>query len=175
MACLGHHPVALWQITCVLHWIGDQNFAEELRQRIVVSVSLVVLWSLVSVAPNLKELTYSMVYFKSHHCNSPYCTSGRCTSILSTCYLNDTEHFDMHHWSNEHERTRENMWCNVHGVKDCKKKNNNNRSIIRQYSEKNSRKLKQSWKCPKLNCLIKNCKITKKFLPLGKYSASNLW
>ncbi len=40
---------------------------------------------------------YMVVYFKSHHCNSPYGASARCTSILFTCYLTDREHFNTHH------------------------------------------------------------------------------
>ncbi len=37
--------------------------------------------------------------------------------VLST----DMEHFNAHYWNNEREVTRKNMWCNVDGVKDCKK------------------------------------------------------
>ncbi len=59
--------------------------------------------------------------FSSHHCNSPYGASGRCTRVLSTCYLTDTEHCNTPYWSNEYEQARESMWCNVNGVKDCKK------------------------------------------------------
>ncbi len=62
-----------------------------------------------------------MVYFKLHHRNSPHGAYGRCTSVLSTCYLTEMEHFNAHHWSNEHEQTRENVWCNMNSVKDCKK------------------------------------------------------
>ncbi len=37
---------------------------------------------------------YGVVYFKSHHCNSPYGASGRCSSELSTCYLKVRSHKD---------------------------------------------------------------------------------
>ncbi len=114
-----------------------------------------------------------VVYFKSHHCNSPYGASGRCTSALFTCYLTDMEQFNIHHWSNECEQIRENVWCNVNGLKVCKKIIIP--SFVSIWWKILINILKQSWKSPESTCLIKTSKIAKKILPFWEYLASNLW
>ncbi len=77
------------------------------------------------------------------------------------------EHFNMHHWSNEHKQTRENVFCNMNGVKECKK---NSHSIVRQYSVKNSRK------CIKTILKVsQNNMFNKKLQNCQKNLASNLW
>ncbi len=103
-------------------------------------------------------ITYGVVYFKSHHCDSSYGAS-------STYYLTDTEHFNMHHRSNACEQTRENVWCNINGVKDCKKTIVLSLVSFRQKILVNV--LKQSWKFPKLKCFIKYCKVAKKNFLFG--------
>ncbi len=74
-----------------------------------------------------------------------------------------------HHWTNGREQTRKNVWCNVNGIEDCKK--TTVPSFVSIWRKIFVNVLKQSWKCPELKCLIKNCK----HFSFREYSASNLW
>ncbi len=119
-------------------------------------------WMVLRLKIILYIISYRVVYFKSHHCNSLCGVSGRFTSVLSKCYLTDMEHFNTHHWSNECEQTRENVWCNVNGVKDCKRP-----VILSIVSILWKIPVNQSWKCPQLTSLIKNYKLAKNVCLFG--------
>ncbi len=111
------------------------------------------------------EQTHRVVYFKSHNCNSQYGASRRCTSVLSTCYLLIWYILTRTTEVMEHEQTRENVWSNVNGVKNCKKQS----FVVHQYSIKNSCKyIKTILKVSQINTIIQ--KLQKNFVFLGIFS-----